>query len=548
MNSELVFGLDLGTDNLKVSFCFAKQLNSSEFEYGKVSKDIYTDYVRAYACYNKKLNKWFFGEEAFEIDKIDYEHFVSINSLLSLLNSMKTIDEYDKNSFNTISSKLRGVDTSFSTLDGSTPKTVVENFFHYVIDEYLDSAFKEISNLYKLNTTKKCSIALNDKASDIYSQEFIRIINTCRNLNIPSGLYKTRRSSEAIAIYAFKAGVLNLRDRYLIINIGESKLTSAITNGFNMEKYLSSIDLGGVDFDKAIFSYIENNYTNIDVQSLTYYQEFLLNERIESSKIALSRYNNTNIVVEGQTNAQIPLSRSDLRIIFEPVYSKIATILKTEISKSGLIKAVIIVGGASSTYGLIPYISNYLGKVYPLLKVISGLDFGVKETNRFSIGELNSIYAISCGVAMLATGNIKALSVCPLSYGILIRTSDWKSEFIKIIIKKNTTIPFPTRIETSLVTKPGIATSSVRIAIYSTDKTEDIFLYDCSISEEEKKKRIRDLELNNTIQQVDLDSGVVFSPSVYGAQFKLYFQVDENGLLTIKSSVGNWIGRFKQLS
>lgn len=420
-NKVVYFGVDLGSDSLKVSYVVYDKTTNEDQIFPMQFADG-RDSVPGYGFYDDTKNEWYFGAGMFTGQLGKFDTIVEIKKQLRMVESQE-VDENQKplklyetsHKFRKYGEDIqrrvsRNYEPTFSART-DTPQTVVEKFFAYVYKECFLARAKEIHEEHGIPFNGKCNCVFTYPAgvSDRYKNEYRRIVEK-------AGFEVVRLVPEAsmAGLYAFRYFPQLNSKRALIVDVGETRYTASVvlfSSGIEVKKELPVAEMGGLDYDTALGSYVkEQAGMGEELSSL---REFFFNQELKHAKeLVLSNQRGIAVAYVGEATAEIYITREKFKEITAEARAKVAERIAKDVLETG-VETVILAGGCIDSYGIKEGIRTKLkenGKSQ--VQIVSPQEKTHKGKS-----------LVSLGAALLACGKYKTQLISPLTYGVLAKVN-----------------------------------------------------------------------------------------------------------------------------
>lgn len=460
MQNKIYFGVDLGSDSLKISFAFEE--SKEKLVTGKLALNPFHDRISACAYYDQDANKWYFADEIDRIINRYCHNIVKIKDLILLLEDPLTNYLYYSEIFPKFSVKSRafsdavvnGDDSKYFVSGGYSPKYICELFFEYASRTFIAKAIEALKVKYPHVDfgEKPPAIVIyptRTKADSPFTKELTRLVD--------STVFKTHRTvsvPKAVGLTSFYYGLFT--GNSLIADIGESDMSLVKAKGgpggIEVEGDPIFEIVGGRDFDTALNNRVvyesrsgRIEFGAIDASSSvredqTILQEFNQTMRAKSAKEALSLniYKDSGVIVEYESDVKVHINITREKFIqaSQSVYDRICSVILAAMNKNQ-VNTVILSGGAIFTVGLVDMLNAEISKFGGIIITLDSKDS--TDHSIYNADAERSMFAPSIGGAILGTDVIKMQTVTALSYGTdAIRNN---TKHLSIFLKRGTVIP-----------------------------------------------------------------------------------------------------------
>jgi molecular chaperone DnaK (HSP70) len=460
----IYFGVDLGSDSLKISYVVYDQDSNEDKIFPLYFQDG-RDSVPGYGFYDEHIDEWYFGADMFTGKLGKFDTIVEIKKQLRLVDEetaegakpYNSSHEFRKYGEDIQRSVRREYKPTFSARR-DTPQTVVEKFFTYVYKERLLPRAKMIYEEQGVPFDGKCNCVFTYPAgvTDRYKKEYRRIAEK-------AGFVVVRMVPEAsmAGLYAFRYFPNLNGHSALIVDVGETRYTASrvvFNSGIEVKKELPVAEMGGLDYDMVLGDYVKQQAGMSE--ELSSLRKFFFNQELKHAKeLVLANRRGVAVAYVGEATAEIYITREKFKEVTLSVREKIAKRIVEDVKASGE-KTIILTGGCMDSYG-----------------IREGIRTLLKENNLDSVQIISSQekahkgrFLVSLGAALLACGKYKTQLIAPLSYGVLVKHN---GRFVfSPILKAGKLLP---AVETKGYTTQS-STSSYNIRIYSSSCMDEDFL------------------------------------------------------------------------
>ncbi|MFD1850966.1 Hsp70 family protein [Oceanobacillus bengalensis] len=245
-------------------------------------------------------------------------------------------------------------------------------------DHFIDAV--EASAIILKKVVKDAEEALGEKITDVVITVPAYFDDAKRNATKEAGemigvnVLKVINEPTAAALAYYDIEKANVEQNIAIYDLGGGTFDVTIVNIHNEEIKVLATDgdsnLGGFDFDNAIFNYVADNFekeTGLDIyDDENGLQE--LRENAEKCKKSLTKRNKYNVPLtsQGQT-VHTEITRELFNQLIESYIKRTQQIMKETINEAGLtwndIHKVLLVGGSTRTPIISSMINNFTGIV-----------------------------------------------------------------------------------------------------------------------------------------------------------------------------------------
>ncbi|MBQ8374577.1 MAG: Hsp70 family protein [Clostridia bacterium] len=466
----IYFGVDLGSDSLKISYVV--------FDKDKNEEQIYPlrypdgrDSIPGYGYYDENTDGWYFGAEMFTGELGKFDTIVEIKKQIRLIDQEveengKAVRIYDhSHEFRKYGEDIhRSVRREYKPTFQArrdTPQTVVEKFFTYVYNERLLPMAKMIHEGQGIPFSGKCKCVFTYPAgvSDRYKNEYRRVVEK-------AGFEVLRLVPEAsmAGLYAFRYFAELNSKRALVVDVGETRYTASVINfwsGIEVKKELPVWEMGGLDYDRALGDYVrETAGVGEELSSL---RKFFFNQELKNAKeLVLSNRRGVAVAYVGEATAEVYITRDQFKEITTEARMKIAQRVAEDV-KSTSSEYVVLTGGCMDSYGL-----------------REGIQTALRENGMGSVRVISSQekmhkgrFLVSLGAAICACGKYKTQLISQLSYGLIAMQESIGRNIFSVMLKAGTKLPVEA---TATFYTVGSASTSSYLKVYASNCHDEKFL------------------------------------------------------------------------